>query len=77
MFLKIGVILIIILLIRIIANQQELDFHLVESKRVDFDSNEMIHFRGIINRIIAIFDKIIFEIKYNFEHSKILKKESK
>jgi hypothetical protein len=76
MFLKIGVILIIILLIKIIANQQELDFHLVESKRVDFDSNEMIHFRGIINKISAIFDRIISEIKYNFKHSKIFKKES-
>lgn len=77
MFLKIGIILIIILLIRIIANQQELDFHLVESKRVDFDSNEMIHFRGIINKVIAIFGRIIAEIKYNFKHNKIFKKESK
>ena len=77
MFLKIGVVLIIILLIRIIANQQELDFHIVESERVDFDSDEMIHFRGIINRVIAIFDRIISEIKYNFKHSKIFKKESK
>lgn len=77
MFFKIGIIIIIILLIRIIANQQELDFHLVESKRVDFNSNEMIHFRGMINRIIAIFDRIISEIKYDFKHSKILKRESK
>lgn len=77
MFLKIGVVLIIILLIRIIANQQELDFHLVESKRVDFDSDEMIHFRGIINKVIAIFDRIIAEIKDDFKHSKILKRESK
>lgn len=72
MFLKIGVILIIILLIKIIANQQELDFHIVESKRVDFDSDEMIHFRGIINKIIAILDRILSGIKYKFKH-----KESK
>ena len=77
MFLKIGVVLIIILLIRIIANQQELDFHIIESKRGDFDSDEMIYFRGIINKVIAIFDRIISEIKYNFKHNKILKKESK
>lgn len=71
-FFKVGVIVIIVLLIKIIANQQEIDEHVCEHTR--FELNDMINSRGLINFIIFRCRVFIANIKYYvFEH----KKESK
>lgn len=80
MFLKIGVIIIIILLLKIISNQQEIDYHISESSRgTKFDVDDMIFGRGIINKVIWIFKMITAEFIYQYKHNEITKtkKESK
>lgn len=72
MFLKIGVVIIIILLIKLIANQEEIDYHICESTRGDirFNINDMIFNKGPINLIIWVFKRIIAELVYQCKHIK-------
>lgn len=79
MFLKMGVVVIIILLLKVISNQQEIDYHICETSREHkFDIGDMIINRGVINRVIWICKKIAADFVYEYKHGNFTKtKESK
>lgn len=72
MFIKITLIVIIILLIKLIANQEEIDYHICEVSRGDtrFEIDDMIINRGPINLIIWVCKRIIAELVYQCKHIK-------
>ncbi len=64
-------IIIIILLCRIIMNQQMIDYHISENTNnriIQYD--ETIENRGIINRILRIIDALLSNIMYRLKSKK-------
>ena len=62
---KILLLIIILLLVQLIANQHELDYHIVEQTRgnLTFDINkDGIMYDGFINRIIWVIRRLYHEI---------------
>ena len=70
MFIKIALVVIIILLIKLIANQEEIDYHICEVSRggIRFEIDDMIINRGPINLIIWVCKRIIAELVYIGKH---------
>ena len=64
-------IIITILLIKVISNQQWIDYHMIEiSEGHRIDMNEMIEFKGVINNIIRICNTLVHNLVYSIKKSK-------
>lgn len=64
-------IIITILLIKVISNQQWIDYHMIEiSEGHRIDMNEMIEFKGIINNVIRIYNTLVHNLVYSIKKSK-------
>ena len=76
MFFKVGICIIIILLLKVISNQQELDCHLMEistEHKIKYD--ELINRRGIINKIIWKLKLFLNGIIYILKSKRLLNKK--
>lgn len=64
-------IIIIILLIRIIINQQYIDYHIhTMSEGYRIDMYEIIDYKGIINGIISIYNTLVHKLVRSIKKSK-------